>query len=268
MRRLIATCLLGGMVLSSAGCFGNRKQYKEEKEGWSEAQWKQALREDQERIKTEDERRSAGMFPSMQKSTDAIWDQITRIYNYLTGSTPFDAAKNMLEPMYPDRRRQGVMWLSAREYGRQDPYLKYYATLAKTDPDHTVRAMAIRALNRARVKDATSIYVAALEDKHELVRMEAAKVLANIHEPLAMEALIKRLESTDENVDVRVASADALRSYRDIRAATVLIRSLRDRQFGVSWQARKSLKLMTGRDHRYDQAAWLTYLSGTEKPFG
>ena len=92
--------------------------------------------------------------------------------------------------------------------------------------------------------------------------------LANIHEPLAMEALIKRLESTDENVDVRVASADALRSYRDIRAATVLIRSLRDRQFGVSWQARKSLKLMTGRDHRYDQAAWLTYLSGTEKPFG
>ena len=50
--------------------------------------------------------------------------------------------------------------------------------------------------------------------------------------------------------------------------ALALISVLRDREFGVSWQARWSLKLMTGKDYRYDQAAWLTFLGGTEKPFG
>lgn len=267
MHRLIATCLLSGMILSLAGCAG-RKQYKEEKEGWSQSQWKQALREDQERIKSEDERKSDAMLPGMRKATGAFWEQVTRIYNYMTGATPFEAAKAMLEPKYPDKRRQGIMWLSARQYGREDPYLKYYGSLARTDPQHTVRAMAVRAMNRARVKDATTIYLAALEDKNELVRLEAAKALANIPEPLAMQALMKRLDSADESVDVRVACADALRTYRNAEVAQVLIRTLRDRQFGVSWQARKSLKLMTGKDYRYNQAAWLTYLSGAEKPFG
>lgn len=267
MQRLIVTCLLGGMILWLPGCAG-KKQYKEEKEGWSEAQWKQALREDQERLKNEDQRRGKSILPSMDKATAALWDQITRIYNYMTGTTPFEAAKAMLEPKYPDKRRRGIMWLAERQYGREDPYLKYYGSLAKADPDHTVRAMAIRALNRARVKDATSTYLAALDDKNELVRLEAAKALANIPEPLAMKALIQRLDRADENVDVRVACADALRTYRNAEVAQVLIRTLRDRQFGVSWQARKSLKLMTGKDYRYDQAAWLTYLSGAEKPFG
>ena len=80
--------------------------------------------------------------------------------------------------------------------------------------------------------------------------------------------MIRYLDNADENVDVRVASADALRLYRTSEVAQALVRALRDRDFGVPWQARKSLQLMTGKDFRYDTAAWLTFLSGTNKPFG
>jgi hypothetical protein len=268
MHRLIALSLLSGVFLCSAGCFHTRKQYKDEQEPWNQAAWKQALHDDELRQKTEEQRRAEAMLPGVRDGTDAVWDQLARIYNYLRGRTPFDAARGMLDPADPDRRRQGVVWLSARPYGRQDPYLRYYSMLARTDPDHTVRAMAIRALNRARNRETTSIYLAALNDGHPLVRLEAAKALANMPEPLAMNALIRRLQDTGENVDVRVACADGLRAYRETPAASALASVLRDREFAVSWQARRSLRLMTGQDHRYNQAAWLTYLLSSERPLG
>jgi HEAT repeat protein len=99
------------------------------------------------------------------------------------------------------------------------------------------------------------------------VRLEAAKALANVPDERAIAPLIKRLDNAEESVDVRIAAADALRNFRTPLAAQALVRVLRDRDFAVSWQARKGLKLMTGRDYRYDQAAWLTYLS-EEAPFG
>jgi hypothetical protein len=43
---------------------------------------------------------------------------------------------------------------------------------------------------------------------------------------------------------------------------------LQAREFGVAWQARRSLRRITGRDLRYDDAAWLAYLTGPHKPFG
>jgi HEAT repeat protein len=166
-----------------------------------------------------------------------------------------------------------VVYLSKRDFGRKDPYVKYYAEMARSDEDHTVRAMAIRALNRVRDKEVTSLYIRALEDPHPLVRLEAAKALANIPDEVAVPALIKhlkgrvevltkgRLEVEDETTDVRVACADALRNFRTSEVAQALVGVLRDRDFAVCWQSRVSLKLITGQDYRYDQAAWLDYLT-------
>jgi hypothetical protein len=243
------------------------KADKEGREDWGPARWTEMKQDDRDRLLSEDQRYKAKT-GFLGKITDAIWEQIVRIYNYMTGDTPFAAAKNMLEPRYPDLRRQAIMYLSKHEYGRQDPYLKYYAEMARSDPDWTVRAMAIRALNRARDKSVTTIYLNALDDKNELVRLEGAKALANIPEPLAVQALIKHLDSPEETNNVRVACADALRCYRRQEVAQVLVRNLRDPQFAVAWTSRRSLKLMTGKDYRYDQSAWLTYLSETNKPFG
>lgn len=265
MTRILSPLVLS-LTVFAAGC-ANRPE-KEEREDWGPAQWSEARRENAERLKSEDQRAGARVIGVCDKAIDTLWDQVQRIYYWISGDSPFNAAKSLFDPNRPDKRRQAIMYLSRRKFGREDPYLKYYAEMARTDPDYTVRAMAIRALNRGRDRRVTSLYMQALEDKSDLVRLEAAKALANIPEPLAAAALMKHLENQDETTDVRVACADALRNYPTLDAAQVLVRALRDRNFAVSWQARKSLKLMTGRDYRYDQAAWLTYLSESPKPFG
>ncbi len=89
-----------------------------------------------------------------------------------------------------------------------------------------------------------------------------------------MEALIEvrgeggRPEQVQESRDVRVAAADALRNFPTRDVAKALTDSLRDKDFEVSWQARKSLVLMTGHDFKYDQGSWRDYFSKTDKPFG
>lgn len=271
MRRLTMV-LLFLAVCAGVSCVSN-KQDKEEREEWGPKQWQAALQENQERLKSEDERKKAATFAFISRAQKTITDTIVHIYNYITGNTAFNAAKDMLDPSYPDRRREAVVYLSKRDFGRQDPYVSYYAEMARTDDDHMVRAMAVRALNRARQKDITSLYVQALEDANPLVRLEAAKALANIPDEAAVPALIKHLkgrievlnkgkvEPDDETTDVRVACADALRSFRTSEVAQALVGVLRDRDFAVCWQARVSLKFITGQDFRYDQAAWLDYLT-------
>jgi hypothetical protein len=271
MRRL-TTVLLLLAVCAGVSCVSN-KQDKEEREDWSDKRWQEAQLENQERLKSENERKKQVTFAFLSKAKKSITDTVVHIYNYITGNTAFNAAKDMLDPSYPDRRRNAVVYLSKRDFGRQDPYVKYYAEMARTDDDHTVRAMAIRAMNRARRKNVTSLYLQSLEDSQPLVRLEAAKALANLPDEAAIPALIKHLkghievlrkgkvEADDETTDVRVACADALRSFRTSEVAQALVGVLRDRDFAVCWQARVSLKLLTGKDFRYDQAAWLDYLT-------
>jgi hypothetical protein len=275
MRRFFAVAMLSSLT-GLCGCLNI--QDREERDPWSKSQWQEEFRADQRRLKSEDELRTKKWTDPIEKVTDKIWDQITRIYNYITGDTPFQVAKNLLDPTYPDRRRQAVMWFSKREYGRKDPYVIYYAEMARTDTDWSVRAMAIRALNRVRARQYSSIYIEAMTDKNELVRLEAVKALANMPDPRAVDELMNRLDyRKEESVDVRIAAADALRHYRTSQVAHALVRALGsvqgpdplegERQLGVSFQARRSLKLMTGKDYRYDVAKWLDYLATTPKPF-
>jgi len=68
--------------------------------------------------------------------------------------------------------------------------------------------------------------------------------------------------------DVRIAAAEAMKHYRSADAARALIGQLSGREFGLAWQAHNSLVRITGKDLRYDEAAWLTYMTNPEKPFG
>lgn len=261
MRRWICLVLLP----LAAGCFNT--QDKEEREPLTPARWQEMRKDDQARAKSEDEK-SHGLIGPIDKATGAIWEGITRIYNWMIGDTPFEAAKALLDPTFPDRRRQAVMYLSKHEWGRKEPYVSYYEQMAKADDERLVKAIAIRALNRSRDRKATAIYIQLLENPSDLVRLEAAKALANMPDPASVDALTRHLQNPEENVDVRVACADALRNYHTIEVGRVLVGVLKDRQFGISWQARRSLMLMTGKDYRYNQTAWLDHLTGNERPFG
>src|SRR5207247_99585 len=108
-----------------------------------------------------------------------------------------------------------------------------------------VRATAIRALNRSRDASATPLFVKALDDPSDQVRLEAAKALVNMPDQKAAPALIKIVDSRTDNRDVRIAAADALRHYKALDVARTLVNTLGQRDFSVAWQSRHSLIMLT-----------------------
>jgi hypothetical protein len=197
------------------------------------------------------------------------------------GNTPARAAREMDDPSAtPDTHRQGIVDLVTQwDFTHRSPYTTRYQQIAQDDPNPTVRAMAIRALNISRDKSATPVFIAALDDDSDLVRLEAAKSLANIPDPDAVPPLLRVLEGqrdplstarndTEESKDVRIAAADALRHYHTLEVARSLVSQLDDRDFAIAWQSNRSLIALTGRNFWYDESAWLQFLTGPEKPFG
>lgn len=183
---------------------------------------------------------------------DAIWDVLTR--------ENVEAA-NKLRSEQPGERRAGLAELASRSYFREQPYLDLYIVLARYDADPIVRASALRVLNRTRAPEARSVFAEALGDASPRVLVEACKGLSNNPSPAAEERLRVLLADDTQPAAVRIAAADALRHYPGIESRRALVAVLLDRDFGVAWQSRRSLVMGTGRDFRYEQAAWLESLA-------
>jgi hypothetical protein len=184
-------------------------------------------------------------------------------YERLTGKTMLDAAEK-LGAEEADQRRDAIVRLVGRDVGKGLPYTDVYKSMAQIDADPLVRATAVRAINRSRDASATPALVQALKDGHPDVRLEAAKALANLPAAEAEAGLRAIMTNSEEPIDNRIAAADALRHYNNLDTQRALVAQMSNTvPFGVSWQARRSLYLMTGQDHRYDEAAWLAAMSST-----
>ncbi len=190
------------------------------------------------------------------------------LVGYFSGNTPVNAVKKMEDRYFPDERRIGINRLADYSFGRRPPYTERYQQIAQYDSDWLVRATAIRALNRSRDTLATPIFIKALSDPSDIVRVEAAKALANMPDPNAVPALVKIVANANDNRDVRIWSSDALRHYHTLEVARTLANQLNAREFGVAWQSHRTLVKLTGKDLRYDEAAWLEYITGSGKPLG
>jgi len=201
-------------------------------------------------------------------STNQFFRFLGKTSDAATGKTARKAAVRMEDTYFPDERREGINDLVKRDFGKREPYTKRYEQIAQFDNDWLVRATAIRALNRARHRESTPIFIKALNDPNEQVRLEACKALVHMPDDAAVTPLVRLVQSGEENRDVRIAAAEALQHYRSLEVARALANTLAGRDFGVAYQAHQTLTLITGRDLRYDEAAWLAYLTGPEKPFG
>jgi hypothetical protein len=211
-----------------------------------------------------------------------FWTFPKQAVMYYLGETPGKYARMMEDDQSADARRTGVLKLVTQyPFARRAPYAERYWQIAQGDPNPLARAAAVRALNRSRDARVTPVAIRQLDDVNPLIRLEAAKALANVPDEKAVAALVRHMGATielrgdggrpelqSENRDVRVACADALRNFPTKDVARALTEALREKEFEVSWQARKSLILMTGRDFRYDVAKWQEYLASAEKPFG
>lgn len=206
--------------------------------------------------------------------------QLANAIERANGDTPVKAAHEMENPHFPDIRRRGIIDLATRyNFALKPPYSTRYEEIARTDPDPLVRATAIRALNLCRDKNAVPIFIAALDDSHKLIRLEACKALGHVPDVRAIPGLLRRLDGhvdemidghlqeVDEDPDVRIAAASALRQYHQLDVATALVGYLNAQNFAVAWQSHRSLEKITGADWQYDESAWLKYLSGPNTPF-
>ena len=189
------------------------------------------------------------------------------IIDVSTGRLRKDALA-LMDPNDADRRRKAIYLFVARDFGQRPPYTTYYGQLAQMDPDVTVRAAAVRALNASRDRTAIPIFIAALNDKSDLVRLQAAKALSNIPDPTAAEPLSRTLGNQAEVRDVRIAASEALRHYRNPGVARVLVGTVGGRDFSIAWQSRWTLTILTGRDLGYNEQAWLEFINGPGKPLG
>ena len=156
------------------------------------------------------------------------------------------------------RARLALIGLAGYDYGRKPPYTDAYLQFARSSQHALIRAAAIRALNISRHKPATPLFVEALADTDFKVRLEAAKALTNIPDADAVPKLVTLATNGEENIDVRIAAVDALKHYQAIDSRRVLVRLLESDDFGLAWQARRSLVTATGEDHGFDVNAWRT----------
>ncbi|MFT3785951.1 MAG: HEAT repeat domain-containing protein [Tepidisphaeraceae bacterium] len=165
-------------------------------------------------------------------------------------------------------RRSSLLGLSTSYGARDTSNLAAYRAIGQFDPDPLVRAAAIRAINISRDNASGPTIVSALKDGHPAVQLEVLKALANMPQAGVDESLRKIV--ADENIDIdnRIAAADALRHYRSVNNARALIDLLDGENFGLAWQARRSLYLMTGKDFRYNRSDWLGFITGPGNPVG
>ncbi|MFW6146226.1 MAG: HEAT repeat domain-containing protein [Planctomycetota bacterium] len=165
----------------------------------------------------------------------------------------------------PDLRRQGIAAMTEARGWDAEPYLKAYATLAG-DPDPLVRGAALGALGRAGASDYLDVVVGGLDDRHRRVRLDAAEALETLHGDAAVEPL-RRCVTEAEDADLRARCARALRHYRTRPVLDTLVAALNDEAFAVRYEARCSLRAMTGEDAAYSASAWRRLLADRDDPF-
>lgn len=177
-------------------------------------------------------------------------------------------ARGLEDPIFPDERRAAIASLQRRPEGRREPYTERFRQMARVDTHHSVRAQAVRALNQARDEAARPVFLAAASDPAPRVQLEAVKALRHAPDDRAVTRLIELASSEDQDRDVRMWAARALSRYPRLDVARVLVTLLQGRDFAVSYEARGSLRRMTGgKDFHYDQALWLGYLTTAQAPF-
>jgi hypothetical protein len=224
-----------------------------------------AVIENQQRIAGEDRRVEPlykSPFVALGVGLNAVFvAPVGRFFVYISHDNAAYAAKKMADTTSADKRVEGTLRLVDFDFARRGIYLKGYAYEARDTEDFTVRAAGLRALNRCRAQGYTWLFLQALNDDQPMVRLEAADALGNIPDASAVPLLEVHLGDAEPDPSVRVASAEALRNFPTNEVKHALVDELEDHDFGVAWQSRQSLELMTGQDFRYDPKAWLNYLA-------
>ena len=178
------------------------------------------------------------------------------------------AARWAIDPDDPDKRYRGTLMLANAPFGGDELYLQLYRD-AVTDPAPNVRAAGVRGLANHGTPDDAGLIVERLTDEDRNVRLEAARGLQRLHNPVAIDGLIRAIDTDlgDTDADIRAEAADALGQYAERRVVLPLIGALADSSLVVNRNAERSLRTLTGQDFGFDRRAWADWYGSASEPF-
>jgi len=181
---------------------------------------------------------------------------------------PGQAARWAINPDNPDERYRGTLMLANSPFGGEELYLQLYRD-AVNDPAPNVRSAGVRGLANHGTPEDAALIVDRLTDEDRNVRLEAARGLQRLHNPVAIDALIRAIdeEQGDPDADVRAEAADALGQYAERRVVLPLVGALADSSLVVNRNAARSLHTLTGQDFGFDRRAWTEWYEGTSDLF-
>lgn len=166
-----------------------------------------------------------------------------------------------------DKRYRGTMILANKPFAGEELYLKLFVDNA-SDPDSGVRTAATRALGNHGGPEHVPVLLKSLQDQDKLVRLEAARALQRIHNPIAVDPLIRASDPEKEiQPEIRAEAADALGQYAEPRVLGALQKCLADTSLSVNYAGLRSLRTLTGQDFGLERLAWRLWLDQASDPF-
>jgi HEAT repeat protein len=135
----------------------------------------------------------------------------------------------------------------------------------QVEPDPIVRQAVIRAIAEFRTPIAQQVLEAGLADENEAVRVACCKALGQRAEVASVKSLANSLRA-DEDIDVRLAAAEALGKIKSPEAVQAIRVALDDRDPAMQYAGVQSMKSLTGEDYGPDVQAWRQVAAGGTPP--
>jgi HEAT repeat protein len=181
----------------------------------------------------------------------------------------------------PESVKEAVVELGAalaEKEAREFPYdaadeeaVLYLKDVATKSSDHLNRAGALASLAGLKRPELTDVFLGALEDRHWIVQMEAARGLAARPDPRAAGPLARRLE-VEEQMEVRLAIIKALAATggdESLKALLVAFLDRSNRWKHMRHTTYEAVRALSGREFRLEnERAWQAYFAERfpEKP--
>ncbi len=207
-----------------------------------------------------------GVFSGIEPGSEGILQDLFK------QPSPTDAVEMSVDRYDSDKRYRGTNLLANAPFAGEPVYIDLFIANA-SDEDGAVRSAAIRGLANHGGPEHVPLLAERLRDPDRLVRIEAARALQRIHNPVAVETLLLAVREgeLDANAEpdpqVRAHAADALGQYAENRVVRALIATLTDSNFLVISRARQSLRTLTGQDYGFDSRAWTAWEGDTQDLF-
>lgn len=166
----------------------------------------------------------------------------------------------------PDLRREGVLGLMQERAGKSEAAVKFFAQLAQSDPEPTVRSAAVQALaDSGKATAVPPLGQVLTTETNTQVRTDAAVALGKVRGPSALRPLLSRLR-TDQVPEVQAACARTLGEYPHPGVVEALAAAMLNDDFSIVFEAQQSLEKLTGASFQTSRG-WNDWLDENGDPF-